>query len=181
MSAHRATPRLATRCRVLGVSPSGDYAWRPRPLSLRARADVTLSAEIQAMPTRSRGPFGVTRVPAELAAAGVRIGRTRVARLMRAASVQGVRRRKGPRTPRREPTAAPAPDLVRRDFGAAGPDRLWVADIPDIPTWAGFLYRAVVLDAWSRRGIGWARATHLRTELVLDALTMAVAQRRPTP
>jgi putative transposase len=117
---------------------------------------------------------------AELAAEGVRIGRKRVARLMRAAGVQGVSRRKHHRTTRRDSAAAPAPDLVSRAFAAAGPDRLWVADITYIPTWAGFLYLAVVLDVWSRRVIGWAMATHLRTELVLDALNMAVAQRRPT-
>ena len=180
MTAHRATHRLATLCRVLGVSPSGYYAWRQRPLSARARADVTLSAQIQAIHTRSRGTYGVPGVHAELAAAGVRIGRKRVARLMRAVGVQGVSRRKFQRTTRRDPAAVPAPDLVSRDFAAAGPDRLWVADITYIPTWAGFLYLAVVLDVWSRRVIGWAMATHLRTELVLDALNMAVAQRRPT-
>jgi putative transposase len=180
VTAHRATHRLAPLCRVLGVSPSGYYAWRPRPLSARARADVTLSATIQAIHTRSRGTYGVPRVHAELAADGVRVGRKRVARPMRAVGVQGVSRRKSQRTTHRDPTAAPAPDLVSRDFAAAGPDRLWVADITYIPTWAGFLYLAVVLDVWSRRVIGWAMATHLRTELVLDALNMAVAQRRPT-
>jgi putative transposase len=119
-------------------------------------------------------------VHAELAADGVHIGRKRVARLMRAAGVQGVSRRKRRGTTRRDPAAAPAPDLVSRDFAAVGPDRLWVADITYIPTWAGFLYLAVVLDVWSRRVIGWAMATHLRTELVLDAVNMAVAQRQPT-
>ena len=168
MTAHRATHHLATLCRVLGVSPSGYYAWRQRPLSARARADVTLGAQIQAIHTRSRGTYGVPRVHAELAADGVHVGRKRVARLMRAAGVQGVSRRKSRTTTRRDPAAAPAPD------------RLWVADITYIPTWAGFLYLAVVLDVWSRRVIGWAMATHLRTELVLDAFNMAVAQRRPT-
>ena len=115
---------------------------------------------------------------AELAADGVHIGRKRVARLMRAAGLQGVSRRKSHRTTRRDPAAAPAPDLVGRDFAATGPDQRWVADITYIPTWAGFLYLAVVLDVWSRRMIGWAMAPHLRTELVLDALNMAVAQRR---
>ncbi len=179
MRAHQATHRIATLCRVLGVSPSGYYAWPQQALSARARADVTLSAQIQAIHTRSRGTYGVPRVHAELAADGVHIGRKRVARLMRAVGVQGVSRRKSQRTTRRDPGASPAPDLVGREFAAAGPDRLWVADITYIPTWAGFLYLAVVLDAWSRRVIGWAMATHLRTELVLDALDMAVAQRRP--
>ena len=97
-----------------------------------------------------------------------------------ALGVQGVSRRRWPRTTVRDPAQPPAPDLVARDFTAAGPDQLWVADITYIPTWAGFLYLAVVLDVWSRRVIGWAMETHLRTELVLAALDMAVAQRRPT-
>src|SRR4030095_5867253 len=115
-SAHPATPRIGALCRVLGVSSSGYYAWRQRPLSARARADVTLSAQIQAIHTRSRGTYGGARAQAELAAEGVRIGRKRVARLMRAVGVQGVSRRKGPRTTRRDPAAAPAPALVSRAF-----------------------------------------------------------------
>src|SRR5437899_263997 len=103
-----------------------------------------------------------------------------VARLMRALGVCGISRRKRPRTTLRDQAHRPAPDLVARDFAAAGPDRLWVADITYIPTWAGFLYLAVVVDAWSRRVIGWAMESHLRTELVLAALDMAVEQRRPT-
>src|SRR5512144_1477771 len=98
---------------------------------------------------------------------------------MRAMGLAGVSRRKYTKTTARDRDARPAPDLVDRDFSAPGPDQLWVADITYVPTWAGFLYLAVVLDAWSRRVIGWAMATHLRTELVLDALNMAVAQRRP--
>src|SRR5438105_371787 len=93
---------------------------------------------------------------------------------------QGVSRRKPFHTTVRDATARPAPDLVDRHFTAPGPDRLWVADITYVPTGAGFLYLAVVLDAWSRRVVGWAMAAHLRTELVLAALDMAVAQRRPT-
>jgi putative transposase len=99
---------------------------------------------------------------------------------MRAAGLAGVSRRKGPRTTIRAKDARPAPDLVDRNFTASAPDQLWVADITYIPTWAGFLYLAVVLDAWSRRVVGWAMATHLRTDLVLDALNMAFTQRRPT-
>jgi putative transposase len=98
---------------------------------------------------------------------------------MRAAGLVGVARRKGTITTRRDDDARPAPDLVDRNFTATGPNQLWVADITYIPTWAGFLYLAVVLDAWSRRVVGWAMATHLRTELVLDALDMALTQRRP--
>jgi len=99
---------------------------------------------------------------------------------MQAAGLAGVSRRPFVTTTHRDPAARPAPDLVQRTFTVDGPDRLWVADITYIPTWAGFLYLAAVLDAWSRRVVGWAMATHLRTELVLDALNMAVGQRRPT-
>jgi putative transposase len=180
VTAHQAVHRIATMCRVLGVSPSGYYAWRKRPLAPRARADVKLTAQIQVVHRESRGTYGAPRIHADLAAQGVRVGRKRVARLMRCAGVQGVSRRKQFRTTVRDETARPAPDLVDRRFTVDGPDRLWVADITYVPTWAGFLYLAVVLDAWSRRVIGWAMETHLRTELVLAALDMAVAQRRPT-
>ena len=167
-------------CRVLGVSPSGYYAWRKRPLSPRARADVELTAYIDAIHRASRGTYGAPRIHAELRALGIPVGRKRVARLMRALGVQGVSRRKVPRATVRDPAVPPAPDLVGRAFTTPGPDRLWVADITYIPTWTGVLYLAVVLDAWSRRVVGWALATHLRTELVLEALDMAVAQRRPS-
>ena len=180
MTAHQAVHRVATMCRVLGVSPSGYYAWRKRPLSTRARADVELTAEIQTIHRVSRGTYGAPRIHAEFVACGGQVGRKRVARLMRHAGVQGVSRRKPFHTTRRDATARPAPDLVDRQFTAAGPDRLWVADITYVPTGAGFLYLAVVLDVWSRRVIGWAMATHLRTELVLAALDMAIAQRQPT-
>lgn len=180
MTAHQAVHAVAPTCRVLGVSPSGYYAWRKRPLSPRARADVELTAQIQVIHRESRGTYGAPRIHAELAAQGIHVGRKRVARLMRHAGVHGVSRRKPFRTTVRDETARPAPDLVERQFQTAGPDRLWVADITYVPTWAGFLYLAVVLDAWSRRIIGWAMETHLRTELVLAALDMAVATRQPT-
>jgi len=107
------------------------------------------------------------------------VARKRVARLMRQAGLRGVSRRADVRTTIRSDRQPPAPDLVDRDFRAHGPNQLWVADITYIPTWSGFLYLAVVLDAWSRRIVGWAMATHLRTEIVLAALEMAIAQRRP--
>ncbi len=179
MTAHQAFHRVAALTRVLGVSPSGYYAWRKRPLSARARADVELTAHIHTAHRESRGTYGAPRIHAELAAQGIRIGRKRVARLMRAAGLQGVSRRKAFRTTVRDETARPAPDLVDRQFTVAGADRLWVADITYVPTGAGVLYLAVVLDAWSRRVIGWAMESHLRTELVLAALDMAVARRRP--
>src|SRR2546428_71791 len=133
----------------------------------------------QAIHERSRGTYGERRLHAELIDLGVRIGRKRITRLMRAMGLAGVSRRKSTITTTRDHDARPAPDLVDRNFTAPGPDQLWVADITYIPTWAGLLYLAVVLDAWSRRAVGWAMATHLRTELVLDALNTAVTQRRP--
>ena len=179
MRVHQATHPIATLCRVLGVSASGYYAWAVRPASARATAAAALSAQIRAIHARSRGTYGERRVPAELAERDVPIGRKRIARLMRALGLAGVSRRKRPTTTTRDRDARPAPDLVKRNFTAPGPDHLWVADITYVPTWAGFLYLAVVLDVWSRRVVGWAMATHLRTELVLDALTMALTQRRP--
>ena len=170
---------IATMCRLLGVSASGYYAWRDRRPSGRAAADAALLARIKAIHAASRRTYGVPRIHAELAAAGIFVGRKRVARLMRAAGLKGVSRRKWVGTTQRAKDARPAPDLVARDFRAEAPDRLWVADITYIATWAGFLYLAVVLDAFSRRIVGWAMASHLRTCLVLDALDMALAQRRP--
>jgi transposase InsO family protein len=126
-------------------------------------ADAALAEQIRAIHTRSRGTYGAPRVRAELVAAGERVGCKRIARLMRAAGLAGVSRREGLRTTRRADDARPAPDLVDRNFAASAPNRLWVADITYVPTWAGFLYLAVVLDAFSRRVIGWSMATHLRT------------------
>jgi putative transposase len=144
------------------------------------RADATLTAQIRTIHERSRGTYGAPRTHAELAAQGLHIGRKRVARLMQAAGLAGIGRRAFVTTTRRDLAARPASDLVQRFFTAEGPDRLGVADITYIATWSGFLFLAVVLDVWSRRVVGWAMATHLRTELVLDALNMAIGQRRPT-
>ena len=179
MRAHQAEFRIATMARVLGVSPSGYYAWRNRERSARERSDEALSGRVREIHQRSRGIYGAPRIHAELAAQGTPVSRKRVARVMREAGLAGVSRRKGPRTTRRDPKARPAADLVERHFDADGPDRLWVADITYVPTAAGFVYLAVVLDVFSRRVVGWAMANHLRTELVLDALDMALGQRRP--
>ena len=138
-----------------------------------------LTQEIHAIHAKSRGTYGAPRVHAALRAEGIRVGKKRVARLMKAAGLRGVSRRKTPTTTRRSSAARPAPDLVERDFTAEQPNELWVADITFVPTGAGFLYLSVVLDAYSRRIVGWAMETHLRTELVLAALQMAVQQRRP--
>ena len=179
MSEHRAVHSVATLCRVLEVSASGYYAWQKRSPSKRSVDDAVLQAEIEAIHRRSRATYGTPRVHAELRVEGTHVGRKRVARLMRRAGLEGASRRKRTWTTKRDREARPAPDLVDRDFSSEGPDRLWVADITYIPTQSGFLYLAVVLDAWSRRIVGWAMATHLRTELVLNALNMAIGQRRP--
>jgi putative transposase len=177
--AHQAEYSIATMCRVLEVSSSGYYAWLKRTPSSHARRDEELSKRIGEIHDESRRTYGVPRVYAELKEEGERVARKRVARLMRASERRGASRRSTTFTTRRDPDARPAPDLVERNFVATGPDQLWVADITYIPTWAGFLYLAVVLDVWSRRIVGWAMANHLRTELVVDALNMAVYQRHP--
>jgi putative transposase len=176
--AHHAVSLL---CRVLGVSRAGFYVWQGRPPSARQVADQALTAQIRAIHLRSRATYGAPRIHAELRLDyGLCVGRKRVARLMRTAGLVGCHRRRRRGLTRRDPQAAPAPDLVQRAFIADQPDRLWVADITYIPTWSGWLYLAVVLDVWSRRVVGWAMADHLRTELVVDALDMAIWRRRPT-
>jgi putative transposase len=164
---------------ALELSRSGYHAWRDREPSKRSIEDAELLAKLVRLLEASRGTYGRPRLHADLKAEGVRIGAKRVARLMRKAGLEGVSRRKWVRTTTRDPDARPAPDLVERDFTADAPDRLWVADITYVPTWEGFLYVAVVLDAWSRKIVGWAMDTTLKTTLVLRALEMAVAQRQP--
>ncbi len=179
MRAYQAEFRIAAMARVLGVSTSGYYAWRKRVPSARVRADAALSERVRSIHEASRGTYGAPRIQAQLADEGVLASRKRVARLMRESDLAGVSRRKRPRTTRRDKTARPAPDLVDREFEAEAPDRLWVADITYVPTLCGFLYLAIVLDVFSRRIVGWAMARRPRAELVVDALNMAVAQRRP--
>ena len=127
----------------------------------------------------SDGTYGMPRVHAELVEGGCRVGRKRVARLMRESGLVGVSRRRSTRTTRVDRDHRAAPDRVERQFRADAPDQLWVADVTYVPTWAGFVYLAIVLDVFSRKVVGWAMANHLRTELVLEALNMAIAQRRP--
>ena len=180
MSANQASFPIATMARVLGVSKAGYYAWARRPPSAHAQADAALLKRIRTIHISSHQTYGAPRIHAELHSAGERHGQKRIARLMREAGLVGAsHRRGGPVTTHRGQEARPAPDLVDRNFTADAPNQLWVADITFVPTAAGFLYLAVVLDAFSRRIVGWAMANHLRTELVLDALEMAVGQRRP--
>ena len=179
MKANQAAHSIATLCRVLGVSASGYYAWQGRGVSARRQQDDALVGQIRACHRQSRGTYGAPRIHRDLRDAGVRVGRKRVARLLTRAGLCGVSRRKWPVTTVRAPAARPAPDLVQRAFTATGPNQLWVADITYVPTATGFLYLAVVLDVWSRRIVGWAMTTHLRTALVVAALDMAIQQRRP--
>ncbi len=180
MSANQAVFPVATMARVLGVSEAGYYAWRNRPASAHTLADAALLKRVWTIHAGSRETYGSPRVHAELQTAGEKHGRKRVARLMRAAGLVGAsRRRAGVTTTKRDKEAKPVSDLVDRDFTAMAPNQLWVADITFVPTATGFLYLAVVLDAWSRKVVGWAMANHLRAELVLDAMEMAIDQRRP--
>lgn len=179
MKANQADFPIRAMCRVLGLSPSGYYAWLQRAPSARSLANRKLLAEIKRIHEFSRRTYGRPRMHAELRDEGHPVNHKRVARLMRLGDLRGATRRRKWRTTIRDKKARPAPDLVQRQFVASGPDQLWVADITYVPTGAGFLFLAVVLDAWSCRVVGWAMASHLRTELVLQALDMALTQRRP--
>lgn len=167
-------------CRVLGVSHSGYYDWRDRPPSARAVANAILTERIRQVHRDSDETYGMRRVRAQLRHEGQRASRKRVARLMREACLRGVSRRRGfTVTTERNVRARPAPDLVNRQFVADAPNVLWVADMTYIPTWTGFLYLAVVLDAFSRKVVGWAMGEQMTAELVIAALNMALHTRRP--
>ena len=179
VKANQASYSVRRMCDLLGVSPSGYYAWLNRGPSARERADQVLRDRIVEVHSRSRGTYGAPRVWAELAAEGISVGRKRVVRLMRQARIQGVHRRRKATTTRRNPESAAAPDLVKREFTAGGPDRTWCADITYVPTTAGFLYLAVVIDVWSRRVVGWSTRDDMATPLVTDTLDIAIARRWP--
>jgi putative transposase len=152
---------------------------RDRPPSRRAQQDALLTEKIREIHSRSRETYGYPRVHAELRSLGIGCGRRRVARLMRAAGLRGCTRGRKRRTTRRDPRAAPAPDLLCRNFVACQPNKVWLADITYVPTQEGFLYLAFILDTYSRRIVGWSMDCRMRTELVVDALEMAVWRRRP--
>jgi len=180
VEAEKAEHRVATLCRVLEVSRAAFYDWSAEPLSSRDVADHELTNRITAIHSRSRETYGAPRIHAQLRADGIRCGRKRVARLMRAAGLQGRARRRFLHTTVSDPFAV-IPDLVQRDFTPTGPDQVWVGDITYVRTWEGWLYLAVLLDCFSRRVVGWAMADHLRTELPLAALRMALGNRAPAP
>jgi putative transposase len=181
IEAEKATHSVPLLCRTLAVSRSGYYAWKSRPPSEKARFDAVLSEKIETIHRISRATYGAPRVHAELAAIGIRCSRKRVARLMRRAKLEGSLRGRRVKTTYRMALRRAAPDLVGRNFVSEEPDRLWVSDITYVRTAEGFVYLAFILDACSRRVVGWSMATHLRTEIVVDALQMAIARRKPAP
>lgn len=179
IDAEKANYPISLLCRALKASRSGYYDWKDRPPSKRDRKNAQLTEKIREIHEHSRRIYGYPRVHAELRALGVRCSRKRVARLMRRAGLRGCRRGRKKRTTRRDKHAVPAPDLVNRNFTAAAPDRVWTADITYVHTREGFLYLAFILDVYSRRVVGWAMASRLRTGLVVDALEMALWRRKP--
>jgi putative transposase len=179
MTANQAEYSIQMMSRTLGVSRSGYYAHHSRPPCARSVADDALGNRIANIHEVSKETYGAPRIHAELADEGVSVGRKRVERLMKAKGLRGVSRRKFVVTTQRDPRVRPASDLVDRNFYADAPNVLWVADITYVPTWTGFLYLAVVLDAYSRRIIGWAMCNTQQAQLVIDAVNMAITQRKP--
>jgi transposase InsO family protein len=168
-------------CRVLKVSRSGYYEWRERPLSTRDLADAYLANTVVDIHAMSRRSYGAPRVHAELRLGmGIRLGRKRVARLLRISGrawIGGNTHRKS----RTRPAPAPHEDLVQRRFVADTPNRLWCTDVTEHPTGTGKVYCCAVLDVFSRTVVGWSIADHIRAELVVDALQMATWRRQPQP
>jgi putative transposase len=181
IEAERASFPISLSCRLLGVSRSGFHAWRRRTSSRRSLEDARLLAQIRQIHEQSRGTYGSPRVHAALRRQGVHVGRKRVERLMRRAGISGMSRRRKRATTIRLRGVRVAGDLVGRDFRPDAPDRLWCADLKQIPTSVGALYLASVLDCFSRRVVGWSMRSDMKAELVVDALEMALARRRPTP
>jgi putative transposase len=180
--AEKARTPVSVACDLLGVSTSGYYAWLSRAPSDRALSDAWLAEKVKAVHAENRGVYGSRRVMAELRLGeGVAVSRKRVQRLMRAAGLSGLVARKRGRTTIRVPGVRVADDLVERRFRPDAPDVLWVADITYLRTWEGWVYLAAVQDAYSRRIVGWSMADHMRAELVVDALQMALHRRRPGP
>jgi putative transposase len=179
IASKKAEHPVALMCRVLGVSRSGFHAWQRRPPSARAVQDAALSEQITEIHKARRRVYGAPRIQGELADQGVRVGAKRVARLMRKAGISGLQEKKWKATTIRVPGVRVADDLLERDFTATAPNQRWVADITYLRTWEGWLYLVAVQDLYSRRIVGWSIADHMRKELVIDALQMALAHRQP--
>jgi transposase InsO family protein len=168
-------------CRTLQVSRAGFYAWQMRPPSRRQQDDDRVDVQIAAIHAESRQRYGSPRIHAELRDRGCRMGRKRVARLMRVRGLAGRRRRRFRTTTHSRHPFPIAPNVLARQFARAAPDQAWVTDITYIPTGEGWLYLAVILDLHSRFVVGWAMSAHITDDLTLDALDMALARRRPQP
>jgi putative transposase len=182
ISAERASFPVSVMCEVLGVSRSGFHGWESRAPSDRALSDAWLTSRIKDIHEQARGVYGSRRVQAELRLGqGLQVSRRRVRRLMRQAGISGLVKVKRGRTTIRVPGVRVADDLVERKFRPSEPNVLWVADLTYLRSWEGWLYLAAVQDAYSRRIVGWAMAEHMRSELVAEALEMAVHRRRPEP
>jgi putative transposase len=182
IEAERASFSVPLMCRLLGVWSSGYYAWRNRAPSRRDRADAELTERIKAIHERSRGTYGAPRVHAELRLGeDIRCGRKRVARLMKKAGLSGCCGGRAVRTTSKAHLPLSVADLVERNFTPEAPDRLWVADITYLGSWEGWMYLAFVLDAYSRRVVGWSMSSSLRAGIVIDALNMALWRRDPAP
>jgi putative transposase len=166
-------------CKVLGVSPSGYYAWRGRPPSAREMANQELANKIEAVYNDSYETYGSPRVYRDLKAQGVACSENRVARLMRLRSLQAKQVRRYKSTTKRNKAHPVAPNLLRRDFTAEWPDQKWLSDITYIPTQEGWLYLAVILDLYTRRIVGWAMSERMTGNLTLAALKLAIQQRQP--
>jgi putative transposase len=180
IAAEKADHPVDLMCRALGVSRSGFYAWATRAPSDRALSDAWLLEQIREIHAENRGVYGAPRIQAELRLArGVRVGRKRVERLMRSAGISGLVPKKRGKTTIRVPGVRVADDLVQRRFRPDSPNVLWVADITYLRSWEGWLYLVAVQDAYSRRIVGWSMADHMRSDLVVDALNMAIARRQP--
>jgi putative transposase len=180
IEAEKANYPISLMCRMLGVSRSGYNAWRRRPPSDRQLSYAWLLERIRQIHSANRGVYGAPRVHAELRLAhGIRVGRKRVERLMRGAGLSGLIPKRRGRTTIRVPGVRVAVDLVQRQFRPTAPNVLWVADITYLRTWEGWLYLCAVQDAFSRRIVGWSMADHMRSDLVLDALNVAIARRQP--
>jgi len=178
---HRARHSVRTLCPLLGVSRSGYYAWRARPESERVREDRALLTRIEAIHRESREAYGAVKTWRSLRAQGVRCGRHRVARLRRQARIEAKRKRRFRLTTQSRHRFPVAPNVLDRRFAVAQPNRVWVGDITFIPTRAGWLYLAVLLDLYARRIVGWAMSPYIDRELVTEALVMALQRRRPKP
>jgi putative transposase len=165
-------------CRAVQVAPSTYYAAKRRPRSARAVRDTQLAPKVRQVFDANYQVYGVRKLWRQLQRQGERIGRDQVARLMRSMGIAGVVRGKARRTTVADPAATRAPDLVNRQFTATRPNQLWVSDFTYVATWSGTVYAALVIDVYSRLIVGWRVATSMRTELVLDALEMAVWRRK---